>query len=125
MAGAGDWGRSMNLLGKALGWWVLGGEREGRSAVGRMLRGDAEGWSVEQGALGRGQEVTRVRVCIIRGSLPRVYTLLVFDVVQIARLARACDAPHSRSREEESERNEKRNEKCGWDKTRAGPLAPG
>lgn len=71
--------------------------------MGRMLRGDAEGWSVDgQGVLGRGQEVTRVRVCIIRSSLPRVYTLLVFDVVQIARLARACDAP-ALGREEEGE----------------------
>lgn len=53
-----------------------------RSAVGRMLRGDAEGWSVDgQGVLGRGQEVTRVRLCIIRSFLPRVYPLLVFDVV--------------------------------------------
>lgn len=32
--------------------------------MGRMLRGDGEGWSVDgQGVLGRGQEVTRVRVC--------------------------------------------------------------
>lgn len=80
---------------------MLGGGE--RSAVGRMLRGDAEGWSVDgQGVLGRGQEVTRVRVCIIRGSLPRVYTLLVFDVV---RLARACDAPHSAEKKRARERN--------------------
>lgn len=90
-------------------------ERE-RSAVGRMLRGDAEGWSVVgQGVLGRGQEVTRVRVCIIRSSLPHVYTLLVFDVVQIARLARAM-RPHSAGKKRA---RAKRNEKCGWDKTRA------
>jgi len=29
MAGAGDWGRSMNPRGKALGWWALRDEREG------------------------------------------------------------------------------------------------
>lgn len=89
---------------KSLGWWVLGGEGEGEERRGadasrgcRRVVGRRAG-----GVLGRGQEVTRVRVCIIRSSLPRVYTLLVFDVVQIARLARACDAP-ALGREEEGE----------------------
>lgn len=40
---------------------------------------------------------------MICSSLPRVYNLLVFDVVQIAGLARASDAPHSAEKKREGE----------------------
>lgn len=64
MAGAGDWGRSMNLRGKA---W--GGARQGRGVTrGGCLEGMPKGGRSTSrdgggGVLGRGQEVTRVRVC--------------------------------------------------------------
>lgn len=63
MAGAGDWGRSMNLRGKA---W--GGARQGRGVTrGGCLEGMPKGGRSTRrdggGVLGRGQEVTRVRVC--------------------------------------------------------------
>jgi len=65
MAGAGDWGRSMNPRGKALGWWVLRGEREGEAPWGGCFL--SVGWPLHReenrGRIARGQEVTRSRMC--------------------------------------------------------------
>lgn len=84
-----------------------------RSAVGRMLRGDAEGWSVDgQGVLGRGQEVTRVRLCIIRSSLspscvpsPRIRRCVNSATCTCMRR----DAPRSTEKRRAGERNGMRN----------------
>lgn len=62
MAGAGDWGRSMNPRGKGWGggWADYEGKREGGEARGRHFEGMPKGG--RRWVLGRGQEVTRVRV---------------------------------------------------------------